>query len=623
MSDIYWPDEYVKKLTTPEKAIRKLSPGNRVFIGTSCGEPQTLVRELAARFRDFSDLEVMRLLSLEALPLSLVAAELDGEGLQIRSFYLGSAKPRNLARNRRFHTPINLSAIPKLFKTRRLPIHAALVQVSPPDDFGWMSLGISVDVTLAAVQSADLVIAQVNPKMPRTLGNSFIHVNQVHVVVEQEEDLLTVEKSPEFESAHLIGQHVAKLIDDGSTLQLSLGSTPQAILMAMGDKNDLGVHTQFLSDGIMTMVSKGVITNKKKELHQGKCVASGAVGSQNLYEFINDNPGLAFFPSDYVNSPAVIAQHRKMVAINVVMAMDLTGQASSDALMYNHYSGVSGTLDFIRGASQAEEGKSILMLPSTTLDGVSSRITPSLEDMAVVVPRGDVHYVATEYGVVNLFGKTLEERAMSLISIAHPNFRDELFEHAREMGLVGVARTLADSIHGIYPLRLEEVREINGHKVMFRPARPVDGRLIQEHFYNMEHDDVIRRFMHEKKSFGRRDVAGMYEVDYVRDLTILAVIGDIGFEECIALGGYYRDPATNMAEVAYSVSRDWQKLGLSRIIQNKLAEAARDRGIHGLIAYTSPENKGMIALFKKLPYKVTSRYDGDMILLKARFDEPA
>jgi acyl-CoA hydrolase/RimJ/RimL family protein N-acetyltransferase len=619
----YWPDTYLTKRRTAKQAIDMFRPGQRVFIGSSCGEPQALVKELAAQSSCFADLEIVRVLSLESLPLSLLAAEHDCRNIYVRSFYLGTGKPRKLSANKRFITPINLSALPRLFKSRQLPIHVALVQVSPPDDFGWMSLGISVDVTLAAVKAADLVIVQVNSNMPRVLGDSFIHVNDVDFVVEHDEDLITVERIPDFESAQLIGRHVAKLVDDGSTLQLSLGATPQSTLQALSDKNDLGVHTQFLTNGIMEMVSRGVITNRNKGLNEGKCVASGAIGSKALYEFLNDNPGVAFYPSDYVNNPSIIAQHNKMVSINVIMAMDLTGQVASDALPYNHFTGVNGTMDFVRGASQSKEGKSILMLASTTMDGKSSRIVPDLDNMAVVVPRGDVEYVATEYGLVNLFGKTLEERALALISIAHPDFRDDLFEHAKEAGLIGRTRSLDDSIYGVYPLRLEEIRDYNGVRVLFRPARPVDARIIQEHFYTLDHGDVMQRFMQDKRIFGRTDVAGMYEVDYVNDLTLVAVIGDVGFEQVIAIGGYYRDQAKNVAEVAFSVSKDWQRKGLSRVIQAKLLEAARENGIQGFEAYTTPRNHGMINLFNRLPYKVRSVYEEDMIILKARFDEPA
>ena len=415
---------------------------------------------------------------------------------------------------------------------------------------------------------------------------------------------------------------MAKLIDDGSTIQMSLGATPQATLLALGDRKDLGIHTRFLTDTIMQLTAQGVITNRRKGFNEGKLVASAAIGSRDLYDFIDDNPGIEFHPSDYVNHPGVIARHNKMVALNVAMAMDLTGQVAADALPYNNFSGVSGIMDFIRGAAEAPEGKSILMLPSTTLDGKSSRIVPLLENIAVVVPRGDVHYVVTEYGMVNLFGKTLQERAMALISIAHPDFREDLFYQAKKIGLLGPERSLSESIFGIYPLKVEETRVIDGLKVFLRPAKPTDERLIQEHFYNMDKDDVISRFMHEKLLFSRQDVVDMYQVDYVKNMTVVAVVGEMGFERIVAVGAYFFEPARNTAEAAFSVLKDWQGKGLSSIIIKKLADNAREQGISGLTAYTNPQNQRMISLFKSLPYKVKTSFEEDLLFLICRFDEP-
>lgn len=617
----HWPDEYLAKQRTPAQAIGLIKRGQRVFIGSSCGEPQTLVKELARQSCDFTDVEIVRILSLETTPLTLIADQSACRNLNIRSFYLGSAKPHALAAGKRFMTPINLSAVPRLFKSGQLPVHVALIQVSPPDNFGWMSLGVSVDVTLAATQAADLVIAQVNPRMPRVMGRSFLNVNEVDVVVLAEEPLLAIGEPPEFDTAKQIAKHVAKLIQDGSTLQMSLGATPMATLIALEDKHDLGVHTQYLTDGHLNLVSRGVITNRKKGFNEGKLVASGAIGSIELYEFLHDNPAIELHPSDYVNDPSVISRHNKMVAVNVAMAMDLTGQAAADALPYNHFTGVNGIMDFMRGASQSPGGKSILMLPSTTLDGKASRIVPSLENIAVVVPRGDVQYVITEYGVVNLFGKSLQERAIAMISIAHPDFRDELFAKAKELGLLGPERTMAETIKSVYPLKIEETLEIGESRVTFRPARPIDERQVQEHFYNLDRQDVHQRFMHEKVTFLRDDVADVLQVDYIRDLTIVAVVGEFGFEKVIAVGGYFLEPASNMAEVAFSVSKQWQGKGISTVILKKLVHAAREQGIRGLVAYTTPSNSGMRALFKKLPYKIKSVYDDDMLILKARFDE--
>jgi acyl-CoA hydrolase len=539
-TETYWADRYIEKRCSAEKAINQIKHGRRIFIGSSCGEPQYLIKKLAEASSQFADLEIVRLLSLESTPLTLIADESKGQRFNIRSFYLGSAKPKSLARNMRFITPINLSAI--------LPIHVALIQVSPPDDFGWMSLGISVDITLAAAMSADLVIAQVNSQMPRVLGRSFIHVNDVDVIVEHEEPLLSVGELPELESANIIGRLIARLVDDGSTIQISPGTTPQATLLALSGKNDLGVHTQYLTTDIMRLVSMGVITNRKKGFNEGKLVASCAIGTQELYEFLDDNPGIEFFPSDYVNDPGIIARHKKMVSMNVPLAMDLTGQVTADALSYNHFSGVTGMLDFIRGSAQSEGGKSILMFSSTTADGKRSRIVPTLDNAAIVVPRGDVQYVVTEYGAVNLFGKSLQERAMAMIGISHPDFREELFSEARKMGVLGADRKLAESVHGIYPIKLEETRQINGEEVTIRPAKPVDERRIQEHFYNQDKEDIYSRFFQARTRFVRDDMESMYQIDYIKDLTLVAVVGEFGFGKVVAVSEYLLEEEKNFRE---------------------------------------------------------------------------
>jgi acyl-CoA hydrolase/GNAT superfamily N-acetyltransferase len=617
----YWADNYVEKRRNVNEAISLIRSGQRVFVGSSCGEPQCLVRGLSEASGRFTDLEIVRLLSLESTPLTLIADKTKSQSLNIRSFYLGSVKSTELARNMRFLTPINLSAVPQLFKSRMLPLHVALIQVCPPDDFGWMSLGVSVDVTLAAAYSADLVIAQINSRMPRVLGQCFIHVNDVDVIVEHDEELLTIGSLPESEEANIIGRHIANLIDNGSTIQISLGTTQQATLLALADKNDLGVHSQFLTNDMMHLVSRGVITNRRKGFNDGKLVASIAIGTTELYEFLDSNPSVEFHPSDYVNDPRIISRHNKMVSMNVAMAIDLTGQVAADALPFNYYSGVTGTLDFIRGTALAEGGKSILMLTSTTMRNKTSRIVPMLKDTAVVVPRGDVQYVVTEYGAVNLFGKSYQERAMALISIAHPDFREELFHEAKKMGLLGAERTLSESIHGIYPIKLEETMIIDGISLTIRPTKPVDERPLQEHFYDLDRQDVISRFFRPKTSFLRADVEGMSRIDYIKNLTIVAVVGEVGYERVVGVGEYYLEEARNMAEVAFSISKDWQGKGLGRILMRKLSVAARENGISGLMAYTSPENQKMMKLFMSLPYKVRTVIDGD-VLLTCSFDKP-
>ncbi len=606
---------------TATEAIRMIRSGQRVFIGSSCGEPQTLVNELLLQKNRFSDLEIIRLLSLEGSITSLYGDQAHGHTFTVRSIYQGAGVSKGLAGNRRFLTPMNISVIPKLFRTRQLPVHAALVQVSPPDDLGWMSLGISVDVTLAAAKSADRVIAQVNPRMPRVLGNCFLHVSEVDALVEREEELLTILDFPEPEASAAIARLVANLIEDGATIQVGLGDCGASILHALAEKNDLGVHTQYMTDGIMELVRRGVVTNRHKTLHEGKLIASNAIGSTELYNFLDNNASVEFHPSDYVNAPAVIAQNRKMVAINIATAIDLTGQVAAEALPQNQYSGVTGMFEFIDGASYASEGKSIIVLPSTQADG-ASRIVAQLDSGAVFIPRSHVSHVVSEYGAVNLFGKNLQERALSMISLAHPAHRDDLLARAKEMGLVSRERTVSDALFGVYPAALEEIREYQGVRVIFRPAKVSDYRRIQEHYYDMDTKDVASRFFRQRVTFFQDDMENLYQIDYVKDLTVVAVAGVDDFGPIIGVGEYKLEPAANMAEVAFSVSRDWQGKGIAGTILGKLAEAARENGMRGLVAYTSPRNFSMIKLFKRLPYRIETSVD-EFLILRCTFDETA
>ena len=622
----YWADSYLQKRISAEKAVSLIKSGQRVFIGSGCGEPQHLVQTLTEQANSFSGLEIVRLLGRETASLTAIADRTKDTSLNIRSIYLGSAKSESIAPQKRFITPMNMSDVPGLFLTRKMPLNVALIQVSPPDDFGWMSLGISVDVTLAAARSADLVIAQVNPRMPRVMGQSFIHTNYVDYVVEFEEALLSVPPSRAVsESANQIGSHIAHLIEDGATLQIGLDAASQATVRALSAKNDLGIHSQFLTDDIMHLYAQGNITNLKKGLNEGKMVASMAVGSHDLYEFLNDNPAVDFHPSDYVNDPFIIAQHHRMVSLNVANCIDLTGQVSAEASAATRFAGVSGIPDFVRGARRSPGGISILMLCSTRTgpEGPLSSVVPNLGDTAVVVPRGDVHYVVSEYGAVNLFGKSLQERVIAMITIAHPDYRQELFEAAKEQGLIGMERSLGEAVKAVYPVRLEEEIEIDGQAVMIRPGKPVDERRIQEHYYSLPKEDVVSRFFGQKTIFARKDVELRSQIDYVNSLSLVAVVGEFGFGRVVAVAESMRLETINMSEVAFSVSPEFQGKGLGKLFLRKLADAARESGIAGLIAYTFPTNQAMINLFKTLPYKVKKQLEDGELVLSCRFDELA
>ncbi len=617
----YWADNYQQNRLPVEKAIKKIQSGQRIFIGSSCGEPQHLVKGLANASLHFTDLEIVRLFSTESTSLSQIADRSHSQNLNIRSFYLGSANSESFKGDLRFITPINLSEIHKLIKSRLLPIQVALIQVTPPDDFGWMSLGISVDITSAAASAADIVIAQVNNNMPRVQGRSNIHVNDIDYFVEYDEALREIGTYPEVSAAGTMARYVSRLVDDGSTMQMSLGATSDAIIQALMEKSDLGIHTQYITNTIMKLMAMGVVTNKKKGFNNGKIICSNAIGTRDLYDMLDNNSVVEFHPSKYVNDPRIISKNRKMVAMNIGREIDLTGQVTADALAYNNFSGVTGIVDFFRGASMSEGGKSILMLTSTRSHNQESRIVPVLQNSAVVIPRGEVQYVVTEYGSVNLFGKSIQERALAMISIAHPDFRDYLFDQAKKLGLLGPERSLKEEMHATYPLHLEETRIINNRQLTFRPVKLTDERPIQEHYYGLDKSDVTSRFFHEKTSFVSKQIERTFIIDYSKDLTIVAVEGEPGFERVLAVGEYYSNPETNLAEIAFSVEKSWQGRGLSSIVIRKLAEAAKVSNIIGFTAYTSKGNKRMIKLFHSLDYEVKISGKGDMIHLEALFKD--
>jgi len=615
----YWADHYQQSRLSIDKAIAKIESGQRVYIGSSCGEPQHLVKGLADASLTFTDLEIVRLFGAESTSLSRIADRSKSQNLNIRSFYLGSADSESFKGDLRFITPINLSEIHRLIHSRLLPIQVALIQVTPPDDFGWMSLGISVDITGSAAEAADLVIAQVNRNMPWVQGRGNIHVNDIDFFVEYDEDLREIGRYPDVEAARTIAKYVSRLVDDGSTMQMSLGATTDANIAAFMEKNDLGIHSQYVTDTIMKLMAMGVVTNRKKAFNDGKIICSNAIGTKDLYDLLDNNSAVEFHPSKYVNDPRVISQNHKMVAMNIGKEIDLTGQVAADALAFNNFSGVTGIVDFFRGASMSPGGKSILMLTSTKNNGTESRIVPQLHNRAVVLSRGEVQYVVTEYGSVNLFGKSIQERAIALISIAHPDFRDMLFDQAKALGFLGPERSLREEMHATYPLHLEETRIIKRTKITFRPVKLIDERPLQEHYYGLDQIDVVSRFFHEKTSFVSKQIERTFIIDYSRDLTIVAVEGEPGFERVLAVGEYYTNPETNMAEIAFSVQKEWQGQGLSSIVIKKLAEAAKGNGIAGFSAYTSKDNERMIKLFHSLDYEVTIKSEGGMVSLDARF----
>jgi len=426
-----WVDKYRAKIVDPRTALeRTISSGYRVMLNANCGMPQTLAEALSSIAPDLRAVEVVQLLALGKA--DYVRPELHGN-LRLNAFFVGPGVRKAVNQGDADYTPVFLSEIPELLEPDRLPLDVALIQVSPPDEHGFCSFGVSVDIIKPGAEKAKAVVAEVNSRMPRTLGDSFIHVSKLTYVVESDRPLLELPREPFTDVHNRIGTHIASMLEDGATLQLGIGAIPDAVLSQLQDKRHLGIHTEMFADGVMELFEAGVITNEKKTLHPGKIVSSFLMGSRDLYDFVDNNPVVEMHPSHYVNDPYVIAQNDKMISINSAISVDLTGQVNSDSMGTRFYSGIGGQVDFVRGAIRSKGGKSFIAFPSTAKKGEVSRIVPTLLPGAgVVTSRGDVDYVVTEFGMAHLHGRSIRERARLLINIAHPKFRDDLEKFAKE-----------------------------------------------------------------------------------------------------------------------------------------------------------------------------------------------
>jgi len=429
-----WVDDYKKKLVSAEEAVAEIESHNRVYISGNAATPYVLMKTLALRKDELEDVELVHVLLIGKDPLS--QPEMEGH-FRHNSLFVGPADREAINEGRADYVPIFLHQIPNLFYSGQMPIDVAMLHLSPPDEHGFMSLGVEVLASKAAAETAKIVIAQVNEKMPRILGDSFIHVSRVNKIVEVSEPLPQLEKKPFSEVERKIGHFIADLIEDGSTLQLGIGGIPDAVLFALKSRRDLGIHTEMVSDGVMEAIEEGVITGAKKTFHPYKVILTFMLGSKKLYEFADNNPIFEAHPTDYTNHPFNVSRNDNMVAINSAIEVDITGQVCSDSIGTYIYSGFGGQVDFIRGAAHSKGGKPIIALPSTAKSGEMSRVVPFLKKGAgVVTTRADVKYVVTEFGVAYLHGKNLQERTKALINIAHPKFRPDLIKEAKERNLL-------------------------------------------------------------------------------------------------------------------------------------------------------------------------------------------
>jgi 4-hydroxybutyrate CoA-transferase len=430
-----WNSIYRRRVTTADEAVKDIKSGDRVWIHPGCNTPTLLINAMVARAPELENVEIVHILTLAPAPY--VEPGMEGH-FRHRSLFTGANVREAVNEGRADFVPIHLHDVPALISRGQMPIDVALIHISPPDEHGFCSYGVGVDATKTAVEHAPTVIALVNRQMPRTLGDSFVHVSKLSKVVEVDEELIEHPMSEELSDvSRKIGENIASLITDGATIQMGIGEIPDAVLDFLEDKKNLGVHTEMFSDGLVDLFEAGVVTNERKTLHRGKIVASFVIGTRRAFDFVDNNPFMEFHPSEYVNDPYVVARNDNMVAINSALAVDLTGQVCADSIGTLIYSGFGGQLDFIRGAARSEGGVPIIALPSTAKGGSLSRLVDTLiPGSGVVTTRADVHYVVTEYGIANLYGRSLRERARDLIDIAHPDFREELERAASERKLL-------------------------------------------------------------------------------------------------------------------------------------------------------------------------------------------
>lgn len=428
-----WKAVYEHKIVTAEEAVKHIQSGCRIVTGHACGEPGILIDALVERASELENIEIVHMVAMGNAPYAQPGME---KSFRHNALFVGGSTRKAVEENRADFTPCFFSEVPRLFKNEILPVDVALIQVTLPDEAGYCSYGLSVDYTQAAAECAKLVIAQVNENMPRT-GGAKIHMDQIDFVVEGNVPILELKPPTIGEVEKAIGGHVASLIGDGSTLQLGIGAIPDAVLLFLKNKKDLGIHSEMFSDGIVELASAGVITNSKKTIHPNKFTATFLMGTKKLYDFVHNNPAVELYSVDYINDPFLVAQYENMVCINSALQVNLMGEINAETIGWRQFSGVGGQVDFVRGASRSRNGKSIIAMPSTASKGKLSRIVLDLETgSAVTTSRNDVHYVVTEYGIANLRGKSLRQRAEALIAISHPDFREELRHKAGQAGLL-------------------------------------------------------------------------------------------------------------------------------------------------------------------------------------------
>lgn len=613
-----WQTRYADKIVTAREALARIRNGQTVFVGSGAGEPLALTDALHDMAAEFCDIEIIHLATAQEEP-KLARAELAGS-FRYNALYVGRHASQSTGRMLADYTPMNVSELPKAMAGGAIRIDVALIQVAPPDAHGMCNLGVSVDATGAAAENARIVIAQVNAKMPITLGDPGVHVDRIDFLVEGESPLPSV-PAPVLDPVSLtIGRHVASLITDGMTLHLDAGPICAAAMRYLDTRKDLGIHTDIITDDLMRLIESGAVTNARKKNNRGKTVATMVMGSERLYATVANNPYVEILPIDRVSNPMIIGQNDDMVTVLSVQEIELTGMARADTEHVSLKRTLPSSMDFLDGAHLSKEGFTVMALPSTTPDGSRSRIVAESVGRGVAFNRAKVDYVVTEYGAVNLYGLSVRERAIALISIAHPKFRQTLLENAKRLKYIDAGQTMPAGEAGVYPSQYEFTHKLrDGTEIPFRPIQPSDARGLQRLFYSLSPETIRQRYHGTIKTFSAAAAQRLAAIDYRHDMAIVGLVGPRRGQEIVAEGRYTYNPSNKMGEFDIVVREDYRGRGIGTFLANYLNKVAYARGLSGVYSDVIPENAATIALLNRAWPTAEKSYDSGTCLFTVRF----